>query len=162
MRYKLKLLIGWVLLTLVISVTYAAPAMRTFTPDSLPRIIAEHKGKPFVLVVWSLDCSFCQTSLDNLASERRIRKDLRVVTLSTDAIGDEEAMAQAATRLQALGLADNAWAFGDAPPEQLRYALDARWYGEKPRTYWFNAKGERTPYSGLITPAVIERFMQKR
>ena len=162
MKHLFKRIAGWTMLSLAVSASWAAPGMRAFDQDSLKRIVAEQKGKPFVLVVWSLDCSFCQASLDNLAAERRRRKDLRVVTLSTDSFGDEEAMAASAKRLQSLGFADHAWAFGDAPAEALRYALDPKWHGEKPRSYWFNAKGEKTPYSGLVTPALIGKFTAAR
>ena len=65
-------------------------------------------------------------------------------------------------RLQAQGFADNAWAFGDEAPERLRYALDPKWHGEKPRTYWFNAKGERTAYSGVVSPEHIAKFLAQR
>jgi hypothetical protein len=162
MKSRLKLLAAWALLTLAVSLAYAAQGIREFKSDSLQRIVAEQKGKPFVLVVWSLDCSFCQTSLDNLVAEQRRRKDLRIVTLSTDTLGDRETMAASVKRLQALGLTNNAWAFGDEPPEHLRYALDPRWHGEKPRSYWFNAKGEKTAYSGVITPPLIDKFMPER
>jgi len=162
MKSRLKLLAAWAMLTLAVSLTHAGQGMREFTTDSLQRLVAEQKGKPFVLVVWSLDCSFCQTSMDTLVSEQRRRKDLRIVTLSTDPIGDSEAMAASVKRLQVLGLTRDAWAFGDAPPEHLRYALDPKWHGEKPRSYWFNAKGEKTAYSGVITPALIGKFMPER
>ena len=162
MKFKLKLLAAWVLLTLFVSLAYAGQGMREFKSDSLQRIVAEQKGKPFVLIVWSLDCSFCQTSLDNLVMEQRRRKDLRIVTLCTDSIGDRETMAASVKRLQGLGLTHHAWAYGDEPPEQLRYALDPKWHGEKPRSYWFNAKGEKIAYSGVITPALIDKFMSER
>lgn len=165
MKTGIKRMIGLVLLMLaasVVSIASAAPAapvMREFTPDSLQRIVADQKGKPFVLVVWSLDCVFCQTSLENLAAERRRGRDIRVVTLTTDYLGDEQLMEQSAKRLHALGFAGNAWAFGDESPERLRYALDPKWHGEKPRTYWFNAKGERTAYSGVVTAEQIGKRM---
>ena len=62
-------------------------------------------------------------------------------------------------KLQSLGMTANAWAFGASPSEQLRYAIDAKWHGEMPRSYWFNAKGESVAYSGLITPAMIAKLM---
>lgn len=175
MKYKLKLLVAWALLTLFISVTYAAQEMRPFAQDSLKRIVAEQRGKPFVLVVWSLDCSFCLTSLENLSKEsqkqmqtqkkKKKRKQkhnskpkLNIVTLSTDAYSDAEAMAASRKKLKSLRLTDNAWAFGDDSPEYLRFAIDRKWAGEKPRTYWFNARGERKAYSGVITPMLIEEF----
>lgn len=161
MKYKLKLLVAWALLTLFISVTYAGQDLRPFTKDSMKEIVAAQKGKPFVLVVWSLDCPFCLTSLENFAAEQRRgkkKKKLRIVTLSTDSFSDAEAMAAARKRLHGLRLIDNAWAFGDEQPEYLRFTLDPKWHGEKPRTYWYNARGERRAYSGLITPKMIEEF----
>jgi len=137
---------------------YAAQAIQTFEPDGMARIVASQKGKPFVLMVWSLDCEFCQASLDTLAREKRKHRNLRIVTLSTDSLEDEQAAALMKKKLSSLGLNDHAWAFGAASPEQLRYAVDSKWHGEMPRSYWFNAKGERTAYSGVITPGMIAKF----
>ncbi len=149
----LKLFLGgW--FALVSAVACAAPAIQVFQTDSMARIIAGQKGKPFVLMVWSLDCEYCQASLNTLAQEKRKRKDLTVVTLATDALGD----AQVKKKLGSIGLGTNAWAFSAAPQEQLRYAIDAKWHGEMPRSYWFNAKGERVGYSGLITAEIITKF----
>jgi hypothetical protein len=47
------------------------------------------------------------------------------------------------------------------PPERLRYAIDRSWHGEKPRSYWFNARGERVAYSGVITAAVIDKYLKQ-
>lgn len=137
---------------------YAAQAIQSFEPDSMARIVASQDGKPFVLVVWSLDCEFCQASLDALAREKRKHKNLKIVTLSTDSLEDEQAAALMKKKLGSLGLNDHAWAFGAAPPEQLRYAIDSKWHGEMPRSYWFDAKGGRTAYSGVITPGMIAKF----
>lgn len=150
------------LLMMATSVSAAASGMREFTSSSLQRIVAENKGEPFVLVVWSLDCVYCQASMEAFADQRRRGKTVRLVTLSTDYAGDAALMELSAKRLQALGLETNAWAFGDEAPERLRYALDPKWHGEKPRTYWFNAKGERTAYSGVVTPAQIAKFLARR
>lgn len=147
-----------VLCALVPCAVNAGPTLQAFEPDSLAHIIDTQKGKPFILVVWSLDCVYCQASLKTLAQERRRRKDLTVVTISTDAADDPEAVALMQKRLGALGMTRHAWAFGMAPPEQLRYAIDPRWHGEKPRSYWFNAHGEKTAYSGVITAGMIARF----
>ena len=136
---------------------HAAPALRPFEADSMARIVAAHKGKPFVLVVWSLDCEYCLNSLDALAREKAKGK-LDVVTLSTDPIEDPQAAALMRKKLEAVGMQNNAWAFGEAPPEQLRYAIDPKWHGEMPRSYWFDGHGERTAHSGLITPQMIARF----
>jgi thiol-disulfide isomerase/thioredoxin len=139
----------------------AASAIQPFGPDSLAHIVESQKGKPYVLIVWSLDCEYCQASLNTLAQEKRKRKGLNVITISTDALDDPQLAALMRQRLTALGMTSNAWAFGSLPPEQLRYAIDPKWHGEMPRSYWFNARGEKTAYSGVITPATIDKLSSR-
>ena len=139
----------------------SADPIHVFEPDSMEHIAQAQKGKPFVVVVWSLDCEFCRASLDTLAQARRQGKDLNVVTVSTDPVDDPELGPMMQERLAKLGMSHDAWAYGSLPPERLRYAIDRSWHGEKPRSYWFNARGERVAYSGVITPAVIEKYGQR-
>lgn len=136
----------------------AAAVLQPFEPDSLERLVTQQQGKPFVLVLWSLDCVYCHASMKTLMEEKKKRKNLRIVTLSTDPAADPELASLMRKRLGPLGLSANAWAFGDAPAEQLRYMIDPKWHGEKPRSYWYDARGERVAYSGVITAATIERF----
>lgn len=138
----------------------AAP-VHPFGPDSMERIVEAQKGKPFVVVVWSLDCEFCMASLETLARARQQRKDLTVVTISTDQADDPELSAMMRERLVKLGLEHDAWAYGPLPPERLRYVIDRTWHGEKPRSYWFNARGERVAYSGVITPDIIDKYLNR-
>jgi hypothetical protein len=113
-------------------------------------------------VVWSLDCEYCQASFKTLAQEKRKHTDLTVITLATDAAADAQTAGLITKKLAASGLAANAWAFGAAPSEQLRFAIDAGWHGEMPRSYWFNARGEKVAYSGVITPATVEKLFVGR
>lgn len=140
----------------------SAGPMQPFEPATMQRIVDARQGKPFVLVLWSLDCEYCLTSLDVLSKEMRRRKDLHVVTISTDPVNDPQTAPLMNKRLASLGLDKDNWAFGDVPPERLRYTIDRRWHGEMPRSYWFNAKGERVAYSGVITPAVIDKFLAQQ
>lgn len=139
----------------------AAAPLQPFEPDSLQNIVKQHQGKPFVLFVWSLDCVYCQASLDHLAQAKRDNKALTVVTLSTDAASDPEAAPMMQKRLSELNLTRDAWAYGSATPEKLKYALDPKWYGEKPRSYWFNAQGERVAYSGVLNAATIKKLYKQ-
>lgn len=141
---------------------WAGHGVQPFEPQSLQQLEAEQQGKPFLLVVWSMDCEFCQASLDTLARVRAAHPGLRVVTVSTDPIGNKALQAQLAHRLGALALLDHAWSFGSKSPEQLRFAVDPRWHGEKPRSYWYDAQGKRTAYSGVITAERIETWLQQQ
>ena len=136
----------------------ARAPVEAFEPNSLEGIVQAHKGQPFVLMLWSLDCVYCQASLTALAQEKRTRPGLKIVTLATDSTDDPQLGALVVQRLRALGLTRDAWAFGAAPPEQLRYAVDPKWHGEMPRSYWFDADGKRVAYSGVLTPATIAKL----
>lgn len=139
----------------------SANMIKPFEPDSLQEITRQHIGKPFVLFVWSLDCEYCHASLEHLAQVQRGGRALAIVTLSTDPVQDPQALSMMEKRLKEVKLTRNAWAFGSTSPEKLKYALDPKWHGEKPRSYWFNAQGERIAYSGVLTPAMIEKMVMQ-
>lgn len=144
-----------------VSPATAAPAghgLKTFEPQSVEQIAADHKGRPFVVLVWSMDCEFCQHSLDVLAKARAANPGFDIVTITTDPLSDAALSALVSKRLSGIDLLQEAWSFGAQSPERLRYAIDPRWRGEKPRSYWYDAQGRRTAYSGVITPALIEKM----
>ncbi len=134
----------------LLAVTASAQPLKPFESSSLEQIEKRHHGKPFLLFVWSMDCQFCQASLDMLAKARAADPTLRIVTVTTDPISDPQLAEQVRVRLASLRLQDDTWSFGEESPERLRFALDPAWRGEKPRSYWYDATGKRTAYSGLI------------
>ena len=136
----------------------ATEAIRTFTPTSFSQIKATHAGKPFVVVVWSLDCAYCAESLAALAQVQRKRK-MTVVSIATDRVDSDKTRDLMNHKLAEAGLGSEKWAFGPAPLEQLRYSIDRNWRGEMPRTYWFNTKGKSTSYSGVVTVKLAEKFL---
>jgi hypothetical protein len=133
---------------------HAAGPIRPLEADSFRQIVAAHEGKPFVVVVWALDCDYCGPSFEALARAQHQRK-LPVVAIATDRAGDAEATRYIEKKLQAAGLDAERWAFGGAPAEQLRFAIDPKWHGEMPRSYWFNGHGGVTAHSGVITKKLI-------
>jgi hypothetical protein len=144
----------------------AAPALahpvKPFEPASLEQIVASHRGKPFVLLVWSMDCEFCQASLEVLSKARAADPTLTIVTVSTDQIADPVLNGQVSARLAALKLSGDSWSFGNDSPERLHYALDPAWRGEKPRSYWYDASGKRSAYSGMISPAKLAQLRRPK
>ena len=159
MKKKIGVLLVFLLASLSIAHARPTQTIHEFGTDSLATITAKQKGHTFVLVIWSLDCEYCQSSLATLSREKREHPDLRVVTLSTDSLADKQTAIQIKKKLASLGLTANAWAFGDAPPEQLRYAIDQKWHGEMPRSYWFDSGGASTAMSGEITSDKVEKML---
>lgn len=140
---------------------HATPALQTFDNDSLSRIESAHRGKPFVVVLWSLDCVYCQPAFAALAKAKRTR-GLDVVTIAVDRIDQGDNARQIMKKLGTPALRTDAWAFGAAPPEQLRYAIDPKWHGETPRSYWYDASRARKAHSGTITPELIAGFLRRK
>jgi hypothetical protein len=130
---------------------FAAPVLDTrvkpFVRDTLASIERAHAGKEFWLVLWDLECPYCMKSLSHLAAAQRNDPQLEVVTVSTDPM---ESADEIGARLAQLGVASEAYAFGNAPREALQYAIDATWLGEKPRAYRYGVDGKREAISGVI------------
>lgn len=132
--------------------------IRTFMPDSFKQMQASHAGKPLIVMVWSLDCSYCEESFAALAQAQR-RHGFEVVTITTDRVDSETTRDLIINKVAASGLRSEVWAFGSAPAEQLRYAIDPKWRGEMPRTYWFKANGQVVAYSGVVTNKIVEKLL---
>lgn len=135
----------------------AAEVTHPFEVDSYKKIVESHKGRPFVVVIWSLDCDYCQPSFQVLADSQRSRK-LAVVTIATDRASDAEATHLIEKKIKMTGLVSDNWAFGSAPPKRLRFVIDQKWRGEMPRSYWFDEKGNVIAHSGVITEEGIRKW----
>jgi thiol-disulfide isomerase/thioredoxin len=136
----------------------AGETIHALAPDSFKQIVSQHVGKPLVILVWGLDCEYCQASFNALAAARR-KHDFAVVTIATDRVDDPQARGLIRKKLEASGLGANMWAFGSAPMEQLRYSIDPKWRGEMPRSYWYSARGEAVAYSGVITSETVRKLL---
>ncbi|HLF98292.1 MAG TPA: hypothetical protein VI457_14210 [Methylococcaceae bacterium] len=134
----------------------AAPAPQPFQADSLQRIVQIRQGKPFLLVLWSLDCSVCMKELDTWSGLLKKQPKLNLVLISTDA---PELAGEAAAVLEMRGLgAAESWIFAEGDSPELRYAVDPSWYGELPRSYFYEANGQRRAVSGAIEEAELNRW----
>lgn len=154
----MKFVATLITLSLALLAPASAQAIKPFEADSLAQIEASQRGKPFIVLVWSMDCPFCQTSLEVLSRARARDPGLVIVTVTTDPAADGALIGQVEKRLSSLNLADDAWSFGTASPERLRFAIDPSWRGEKPRSYWYDASGKRSAYSGLIGKARLVQW----
>ena len=52
------------------------------------------------------------------------------------------------------------WIFSDADEEKLRYDIDARWFGDLPRSYFFPVKGKIKRLKGALTSAELLELFQ--
>ncbi|WNB75009.1 TlpA family protein disulfide reductase [Methylomonas koyamae] len=130
--------------------------IKPFVPGSYQQILAANAGKPLMLAIWSVDCPSCLKDMAIINQLHDKHPALKIVMLAAD---EAEAMPeiQRIVDTHKLGNLEN-WAFSGDNPEKLRYEIDPAWYGELPRTYFFDAAHQREAKSGAMT---LEEFEAK-
>ncbi len=153
-----KLKVG-LILALWISSPVAGQKLKTFQTDSIGEISAERHGQPFIVVLWSVHCPPCLKELTHLQQYRNRFSKSSLVLVATDDQQYSETVQQLLSDNQ-LDRMDN-WIFTGSMPERLRYIIDPAWYGELPRAYFYDAAHQRSAHSGVLTKAVLERWLNK-
>jgi len=151
----------WLLAVLLyLSITCSAVAQETklFIRGSQQAIVLSHQGHPFVLALWSLDCTHCRSDMELFDRLAKKYQDFELVLISTDTPEQKKAIAHTLQhyRLQRA----ESWVFADTFAERLRYEIDPQWYGELPRTYFFDVAGNSTAVSGKIERKQLERWIR--
>ncbi len=138
----------------------AEPAtLKPFSSGSYQQLLASKPNKPFILVIWSLTCSSCLKDMTLLNKLHKDNPTVDMVMLTTDDMSAEEQVQQILAKNELVGLEN--WIFADDNAQKLRYEIDPLWYGEMPRTYFYNKKHEREGVSGVLSQKEYEsRFKQ--
>lgn len=126
---------------------------KPFTDKSFDTVMASYANEAFLVVLWSLDCPPCRNELKLLSRWKQQHPDLKMVFIATDSIelSDE---AQKIIEEYGLEIADH-WIFADTFVERLRHSIDPQWFGELPRSYFFDANHQATAHSGLLNAAIL-------
>ena len=114
---------------------------------------ASHR-RPTVLALWSHECAYCKKNLVLFAGMARAHPQLKLLTVAA-----EPAEPRLAALLDHLAVPGQRFAYGDASPEALAYALDPKWRGELPRTILFDGRGGRVALSGVVAEAAALRAL---
>jgi hypothetical protein len=150
---------AWVLLGLLAVLQSEVPAaeLQPFVAGSMQQIRSAHADQPFVLMLWSITCSHCQEELARLGTLQRQHPELKIILVSTDTPDDAEAVSATLAR-HGLVRAE-AWVYADEFVERLRFAIDPRWGGELPRSYFFDRRHRVTAHSGTLTAAQLQQWV---
>jgi thiol-disulfide isomerase/thioredoxin len=144
-------------LSLLCGLAHADQNLQSFTAESLTQIEAQHEGQPFVLVLWSMHCAPCFAELEMLGTELRRQPDLPVVLVSTDEVSMREEVIEL---LADYGLENvPTWQFSEDIPEKLRFVIDQDWYGELPRSYYYDADHQRSSHSGTLSQEQLATWL---
>lgn len=160
---RLSATVGPVLLSLALALTFTAQAQadsfKPFTADTFAAIKQEFAGREFLLGLWSVDCPPCLVELEMMGSILQANPDLPFVLISTDPLQDRES---AYEFLEDFGLHDfPSYMFADAFTERLRFSIDPAWFGELPRSYFFDYQHSMQSHSGIMTRELLQDWFQQ-
>jgi thiol-disulfide isomerase/thioredoxin len=133
--------------------------IKPFKPGSYQQILTTNANQPLMLVIWSIDCPSCLKDMSLISDFQTKYPKLKIVMLTTDEV---EALPEIQRILanHKLTTIEN-WAFAADNPEKLRYEIDPAWYGELPRTYFFDATHQRVGKSGALLMNEFEAQIDK-
>jgi peroxiredoxin len=167
MKTNLLKLIAGLLLALCAINLFAAPQMQLLLKGSYQKIIQKYKGKPVVVALWSVSCTHCGADLEIFEHVIKKYSKLNLVLISTDSPEQEAIIRRSLSKYNLVDLREKnsrsgkveSWVFADSYTEKLRFDIDAQWYGELPRTYFFNADGKMTAISGVLEEEKVEQWI---
>ena len=140
-------------LLVLFSVAAQADNFKAFTADSFQEIKSSYEGEEFLLGLWSVDCPPCLVELEFMDKLLELNPNLPYVLVSTDPIEQREYSQEF---LEDFGLTEmESWMFADSFVEKLRFSIDANWYGELPRSYFFDNEHEMKSHSGIISRELL-------
>lgn len=139
---KLCLFFGFLLSQQV----YAEP-LKPFVASSRLEIEKAHQGQPMILAFWSLDCTYCLDELSTLGEFVKQHPKIKLVLVNTDGLSTSQEVIKALKQIL-LPTTYETWQFSESDEERLRYSVDKAWYGELPRTYYYDRLHQVKAVSG--------------
>lgn len=149
-----------VLLLIFSTAAGSVESVHSFIPGSMEKILSTREGKPFILVFWSLDCQYCPNELKMLSKLKRQYTDrLDIILVATDTLDDAP---QLISRAESYGIHEaEQWVFASSVSERLRFEVDKRWYGEVPRTHFYDRAHKRMVKTGLVDQKFVESWLAR-
>ena len=144
--------------TVGLSQSILADNFQAFTADSFTELKSDFAGQEFLLGLWSVDCPPCLLELKMMGKILELNPGLPFVLVSTDAIDTRD---DAIEFLFDFNLHEiKSWMFADSFVEKLRYSIDPSWYGELPRSYFFDESHNMESHSGIMTEKLLRDWFE--
>ena len=142
--FALSLVLG-----LLLSQPVCAEPLKPFVADSRTEIEKTHQNQPMILAFWSLDCSYCMDELSALGALVKQYPKIKLVLVHADGLASSPEIAKTLKKI-ALPVVYESWQFAESDEERLRYSIDKTWYGELPRTYYYDRAHQVKAISGKL------------
>lgn len=124
-----------------------AELLKPFNVASRLEIEKAHQGQPMVLAFWSVDCVYCLDELGVLADFVKQHPKIKLILVNVDGQSPSLEINKALKQIH-LPSTYEAWQFSESDEDRLRYSVDKNWYGELPRTYYYDASHQVKAVSG--------------
>lgn len=115
--------------------------------------------QPLIISFWSIDCPYCIGDLKKLGKALSKNTNVKLITVCVD--GKESAKKAERILSQANLPKHEQYQYAEVDEDRLRYNIDPAWYGELPRTYFYDAAHQVTPLSGKISNSFLDKWFKK-
>ena len=115
--------------------------------------------QPLIISFWSIDCPYCIDDLKKLGKALSKNTNVKLITVCVD--GKESAKKAERILSQANLPKHEQYQYAEVDADRLRYNIDPAWYGELPRTYFYDAAHQVTPLSGKISNSFLDKWFKK-
>ncbi len=133
--------------------------LSAFVPGSYRQILTANTNRPFMLVIWSINCPSCLQDMELLSNIHKSRPELKMIMLAADEPSASEQIQQILKKYQLSDIEN--WAYADENTQKLQFEIDPKWYGELPRTYFFDKTHQRTGVSGVLSKEDYDQMFVK-
>ncbi|MDQ7091721.1 MAG: hypothetical protein Q9M50_13985 [Methylococcales bacterium] len=158
MNIKIIVLLLGLLIANVHSIAHSEEThFKKFQQGSYQQLLNHYKNKPFVLIIWSITCSPCLKEMAFISTLHQQQPKLNLILLTVDDLSANAEINHILTKYNLIDLEN--WGFFEGHAAKLRFEIDPNWYGELPRTYFFDKHHQRTAISGLISEEKYKQLL---
>jgi len=119
----------------------------------------KYLNQPLIISFWSIDCPYCIDDLKKLGKALSKNKNVKLTTVCVDG---KESAKKAERILNLAHLPEHErYQYAEVDEDKLRYSIDPTWYGELPRTYFYDKAHQVTPLSGKISNSFLDAWLNK-
>ena len=133
--------------------------LKPFVAGSYRQILVDQTNRPFMLVVWSITCSSCLKDMPLLNLIHKKRPELKIIMLAADDMSETDQIRPILEKNQLSDIEN--WVYADENTQKLQFEIDPKWYGELPRTYFFDQAHQRVAISGVLSEAAYDAEFAK-
>jgi thiol-disulfide isomerase/thioredoxin len=123
--------------------------LKPFEAGSYQKILENNANKPFLFIIWSITCSSCLKEMPLIGAIHQKNPQLKIIMLAADDISEVDQI-QAILKKNSLSNVES-WSYASENTQKLQFEIDPKWYGELPRTYFFDKKHQRDGMSGVLS-----------